>query len=333
MSRFPEVSVPEFTRFLRGQTRGPAGQTLLTADGIRLNAVHRPGEDRDWAFVVCHGFTGSWRGADMARIIAALHPHGGVVAFDFRGHGRSHGRSTVGDLEVLDLHAAVEWARALGYRKVATVGFSMGASVAVRHGGLCASSAPGAAPDAVVSVSGPGWWFERSTVPMRRIHWLVQHPVGRVVSGVAFRTRIEKDGWKPVPESPAEIVHRIAPVPLLVVHGDADRFFPVGHAQALYLAAREPRQLWIEKGFGHAEAATDADLAVRIARWVREQDDAGRVGEGPAAEGSTAEGPAAEVLAAEGWAAGTPGTEEAREGVPASDDASGRTAPEEGAPA
>jgi fermentation-respiration switch protein FrsA (DUF1100 family) len=280
MSRFPEVSVPEFTRFLPGQKREPAERTLLTADGVRLNAVHRPGENRDLAFVVCHGFTGSWRGADMTRIIGALHPHGGVVAFDFRGHGRSRGRSTVGDMEVLDLHAAVEWARVLGYRRVATVGFSMGASVVVRHGGLCASAGPGAAADAVVSVSGPGWWFERSTVPMRWIHWLVQHPVGRAVSGVAFRTRIQKGGWKPVPESPAEVVHRIAPVPLLVVHGDADRFFPVGHAEALYLAAREPRQLWIEKGFGHAEAATGEELAERIARWVLEQSGASDDGSG-----------------------------------------------------
>lgn len=284
MSRFPEVSVPQFTRILPGQRREPAERTLLTADGVRLNAVHRPGEngaDRDWAFVVCHGFTGSWRGADMTRIIGALRPYGGVVAFDFRGHGRSRGRSTVGDMEVLDLHAAVEWARVLGYRKVAVVGFSMGASVAVRYGGLCGAGARGGAADAVVSVSGPGWWFERSTVPMRWIHFLVQHPVGRVVSGVAFRTRIEKDGWKPVPESPAEVVHRIAPVPVLVVHGDADPFFPVGHARALYLAAREPRQLWIEKGFGHAEAATGVELVGRIGRWVRD----GAAGRTPGAAG------------------------------------------------
>ncbi|GAA1998313.1 alpha/beta hydrolase [Catenulispora subtropica] len=274
MSRFPEVSVPEFTRILPGQRRSSSrsgtGQTLLTADGVRLNAVHRPGVDRRWAFVLCHGFTGSWRGADMSRIAAALRAHGGVIAFDFRGHGQSHGRSTVGDLEVLDLHAAVEWARVLGYRNVATVGFSMGASVVVRHGGLCGSGVgPGTVTDAVVSVSGPGWWFERSTRPMKMVHWLVQHPMGRMVSSVALRTRILPDGWNPVPESPVELVARIAPVPLLVVHGDADRYFPLGHAQALYAAAGEPRELWIERGFGHAEASAGVDLIGRIGRWVR----------------------------------------------------------------
>jgi hypothetical protein len=84
MSRFPEVSVPEFTRILRGQRRsssGPrAGRTRLTADGVRLNAVHRPGADRRWASVPRHGFTGSWRGADMSRIARALQPYGEVIA-------------------------------------------------------------------------------------------------------------------------------------------------------------------------------------------------------------------------------------------------------------
>ena len=41
-----------------------------------------------------------------------------------------------GDREVLDLEAAVGWARTLGYQRVATVGFSMGGAVAVRHAAL-----------------------------------------------------------------------------------------------------------------------------------------------------------------------------------------------------
>jgi fermentation-respiration switch protein FrsA (DUF1100 family) len=211
----------------------------------------------------------------MAQIAAKLRPYGGVIAFDFRGHGLSHGRSTLGDLEVLDLHAAVEWARVLGYENVATVGFSMGASVVVRHGGLCGSGVgQGSATDAVVSVSGPGWWFERSTRPMKLVHFLVQHPVGRMVSAWHLKTRILPNGWNPVPESPVELVGRIAPVPLLVVHGDADKYFPLGHAQALYAAAGEPRELWVEPGFGHAEAAAareeaGREMVGRIGRWVR----------------------------------------------------------------
>jgi fermentation-respiration switch protein FrsA (DUF1100 family) len=60
-------------------------------------------------------------------------------------------------------------------------------------------------------------------------------------------------------------------VPFLVVHGDADKFFPVRHAEALYAAAKEPRRLWIEPGLGHAEAAAGVDLVRRIGRWVTEE--------------------------------------------------------------
>jgi riboflavin biosynthesis pyrimidine reductase len=42
-------------------------------------------------------------------VAAGLARHGAVVTFSFRGHGASGGRSTVGDKEVLDLAAAVEW--------------------------------------------------------------------------------------------------------------------------------------------------------------------------------------------------------------------------------
>ena len=50
-----------------------------------------------------------------------------------------------------------------------------------------------------------------------------------------------------------ELAARIAPVPLLVVHGDADHYFPVEHAEHLFAAAGEPKELWLEPGFGHAE--------------------------------------------------------------------------------
>ena len=44
--------------------------------------------------------------------------HGGVAAADFRGHGRSGGRSSVGRDETLDLDAVVHWTRGQGYRLV-----------------------------------------------------------------------------------------------------------------------------------------------------------------------------------------------------------------------
>ncbi|MGH3716890.1 MAG: hypothetical protein ACRDT4_26035, partial [Micromonosporaceae bacterium] len=72
-----------------------------------------------------------------------------------------------------------------------------------------------------------------------------------------------------VPVPPAVAAGRIAPTPLLVVHGDRDPYFPVGHAYAIHDAAREPKQLWIERGYGHAESAATPELITRIGRWLR----------------------------------------------------------------
>jgi fermentation-respiration switch protein FrsA (DUF1100 family) len=66
------------------------------------------------------------------------------------------------------------------------------------------------------------------------------------------------------------VAGRIAPVPLLVVHGDADHYFPVEHAEQLFAAAQEPKELWLEPGFGHAENAASPDLLRRIAGWIRQ---------------------------------------------------------------
>ncbi len=110
--------------------------------------------------MVTHGFTGDVDRPHVRRVARAFTRYGAVVTFSFRGHGRSGGRSTVGDREVLDLAAAVAWARELGHTRVVTVGFSMGGSVVLRHAALEAGSV-----DAVVSVSAPARWFYRGPRP------------------------------------------------------------------------------------------------------------------------------------------------------------------------
>ncbi|MGW5353857.1 alpha/beta hydrolase family protein [Streptomyces sp. NPDC004031] len=251
-------------------TSGVRRAVLLTSDGIAIEAEHRPapGGAKDLAVVVAHGFTGALERPAVRRAAGVLGAEGGVVTFSFRGHGGSGGRSTVGDREVLDLDAAVGWARRMGYARVATVGFSMGGSVVLRHAG--AGSGAGLRPvDAVVSVSSPARWYYRGTAPMRRVHWVITRPAGRLVSRVGLGTRIHTRDWDPVPRSPVESVPYIAPVPLLIVHGDRDTYFPLDHPLSLADAAGEGgAELWIERGFGHAENAADAALLGRVGAWI-----------------------------------------------------------------
>ncbi|MFD0315879.1 alpha/beta hydrolase family protein [Streptomyces flavalbus] len=245
---------------------------LYTVDGVPIDAVYDPGAvvyensrppSVQPVFVVAHGFTGDVDRPHVRRVVRALRAYGAVVTFSFRGHGASGGRSTVGDREVLDLAAAVAWARELGHARVATVGFSMGGSVVLRHAALHPDDT-----DAVVSVSAPARWYYRGTAPMRRLHWLVTRPTGRLVGRYGFRTRIHHRDWDPVPLSPVEAVPRIAPTPLLIVHGDRDGYFPVDHPHMLAAAAGDHGELWLEEGMGHAEHAASEELLARIGGWA-----------------------------------------------------------------
>jgi pimeloyl-ACP methyl ester carboxylesterase len=87
------------------------------------------------------------------------------------------------------------------------------------------------------------------------------------VGRYGFRTRIHHRDWNPVPLSPVEAVRRIAPTPLLIVHGDADGYFPVDHPRMLAAAAGDQGELWLEPGMGHAEHAAGDELLARIGEW------------------------------------------------------------------
>lgn len=237
--------------------------TLVTDDRVPIDAIHLPGNN-DLAIVVAHGFTLSWQRPNVWRIANRFNRMAGVLTFDFRGHGRSGGLSTLGDREIKDLDVVVRWARELGYQRVAAVGFSMGASIVLRYAGLVGGL------DAVVSVSGPGRWYYRGTYPMRRVHWAVERRVGRLITRTWLNTRVSSGRWDPVPMPPAEAAARISPIPFLVVHGDKDPYFPVEHAHQLYKAAHEPKELWVVPGFGHAESGSNAALVDRIAAWVQQ---------------------------------------------------------------
>ncbi|MFJ9829096.1 alpha/beta hydrolase [Streptomyces sp. NPDC101160] len=244
---------------------------LRTDDGVRIEAVYEPSTASvtDTAVVVAHGFTGSVDRPALRRAVAAFRGHAAVVSFSFRGHGGSGGRSTVGDREVLDLSAAVRWARELGHRRVVTVGFSMGGSVVLRHAAIAKEA--DARTDAVAAVSAPARWYYRGTPPMRRVHWVVTRPLGRVVGRYGLGTRIDTRDWDPVPLSPVEAVPLIAPTPLLIVHGDRDPYFPVDHPRMLAAAAERagaPAELWLERGMGHAENAAGDELLGRLGTWL-----------------------------------------------------------------
>jgi uncharacterized protein len=69
---------------------------------------------------------------------------------------------------------------------------------------------------------------------------------------------------------PLGAVAQVSPIPLLVIHGDADAIVPVHHAYRLYEKACEPKELWIVEGGGHIGAFRRPRYRERFAAYLKQ---------------------------------------------------------------
>jgi pimeloyl-ACP methyl ester carboxylesterase len=232
---------------------------VTTADGLRLRG-DRLGTG-DVAVVFCHGFLG-WRSkARLVRFQESLARWFTVYAFDLRGQGQSEGLSAFGAKEHLDVDAVVRRARGDGVTTVVTLGGSMGGIAVIRHAALLGGV------DAVVAVSTPALWDGHRSSAVRRLAWLTASRFGR--SSLRFA------GVRVIPafnrvEAPADLVGKISPIPLLIVHGRDDHFFDEEEAWLLYRRAGPPKRLLMAGRFGHAEDGYTPAFAERVTQTVRE---------------------------------------------------------------
>jgi alpha-beta hydrolase superfamily lysophospholipase len=238
--------------------RASAPVRAITEDGVRL-AGARVGRHGP-SVVFLHGLLGWHRKLRIVRFVDALARRFVVYAFDLRGHGASAGRCTYGDREVLDVEAGARLARSeRPGEPVVTVGVSMGGVAVVRHAALRD------AVDAVVAVSTPARWDGHPSRAVARLRWLGSTPGGRRIAR-SFGVRLGVlDGW---PDSPEDLVDRVAPTPLIVVHGRDDHFFDEEEAWRLYRRAGEPKRLMLAGRFGHAEDGLTPPFADRLASRI-----------------------------------------------------------------
>jgi uncharacterized protein len=227
-----------------------------TADGVRL-AGSKLGDNPQTAIVLVHGFMG-YRTKPKWRLLAeGLAERFDVYTFDLRGHGQSSGACTGGEKESLDVQAVVEHARARGAQRIVTVGGSLGGIAVLRE------AADDHTLDGVVAISTPATWTGSvDSKHVKRAQFLFTSAAGRALARRLMGTRIHLDWGEPEP--PLELVERIAPTPLLIIHGADDHFFAASDAEAMYERARDPKRLIIEPVFGHAEDGFTPEFAARL---------------------------------------------------------------------
>ncbi len=177
-----------------------------------------------------------------------------VLALDYRGYGGSEGRPSLAGVQ-LDIDAAM---RALlerpdaGGRPVVVLGQSLGGALAIHYvahsryrNRICALVADSAFAD------------------YRRI-------ASEKLAGFALTWPLQ---WLPAltvddEYSPERAVAAVSPVPLLLIHGEADAIVPASHAQRLFERAAQPKTLWLVPGAAHIAAMRDAAVRERLTGYL-----------------------------------------------------------------
>lgn len=162
-----------------------------------------------------------------------------VFVFDYRGYGQSDGEPNKDGIQD-DAVAAVRWVRGrpdVDPDRLIFFGQSLGAAIAVH----LAAGPEGTGLRVVVLESGFSSYraITREKLAASFLTWPFQWPLSLLVS--------DRD-------RPRDDIAKIAPVPVLIIHGTADPVVPYHHAEVLYAAAREPKTLWTIPGAGHTSA-------------------------------------------------------------------------------
>ena len=208
---------------------------LITEDHVKLSAWYTPPKNGA-VILVAHGY-GDKRSEDFYALFAT---HGyGVIAWDFRAHGKSEGEfSSLGYYEMLDAKAALDFVLAQpGVEHVGAWGGSMGAVTMIR--------ATAHYPEIEALVADSPYATLKDEMDLR-----VPFPIMRsLIRFFAEReSGVTLDLVRPVDD-----IARISPRPVFIIQGMADGMVPLDSAQRLYDAAGEPRHAsrWVENDVPH----------------------------------------------------------------------------------
>ena len=218
-------------------------------DGFRLHALFLPGRPGSPALLLCHGYYRSLAepfpvGCELNRL--GYH----VLLIDFRACGRSSGRfTTLGYREVADVLGAVDYLRCrLGQRPLGVLGISMGAVAALIAAPDCPSIAAIVADSAYADLE--------STI-RHKMRKFLRLPLLMGLGWASIRIGEWLSGGNVAAVRAVDAAARLAPRPLLLIHGEKDDYLPPDNAQQLFQAAGEPKELWLAPGSGHAMARLD----------------------------------------------------------------------------
>ena len=217
---------------------------------VAIAATFFPGV-RHAVIVLSHGYGDNQ--AQMLPYAEFLHGAGySVLTYDMRNRGRSGGEAmTLGALESLDLVSAVDYltTRAdVDGGRIGALGVSLGGSTTLL------AAADDRRIKAIVDDS--GFSDAPAVIESSFEHFigLPAFPFAPITMAiVGWRTGIDATRIRPV-----DVVARIAPRPLLIIHCMGDRVVPPVNSERNFMAAGEPKSIWRIPTGGHIAGHTVA---------------------------------------------------------------------------
>lgn len=228
-----------------------------TPDSASLHGLFiRTGRPRKGTVIFFPGYTEK-TGGRISGVLWLKDAGYDIFAFDYRGSGRSGGASSLKGIYI-DTEAAIETVLNITGVKgdpVFVLGQGLGGALSVyavanspykeNISGLIIDSSFASYHDLPVEgLKDPGVSPDMPPV--------LEMPAGLV------------DGSY----DPARWIHAVSPVPVIIVHGEADTVVPLGNGLELYNKAARPKVLLIADGKGHGQALTDADIRRRLASYL-----------------------------------------------------------------
>jgi fermentation-respiration switch protein FrsA (DUF1100 family) len=188
--------------------------------------------------ILLHGFGTSK--ADLLDVAETFHRQGNyhLILIDFRAHGESSGTIlSFGKNEVLDIRAAITYAASDPGMKglpVGCYGLSMGGVISI----FAAAHYPEIR--AVVSDSAYSDLGKAIARALRMSYHIPRFFFGQPAIWITqLRLRASASSLSPV-----RAIAKIAPRPVLIIHGTADRTTPFSDGEELFKAASEPKSIW-----------------------------------------------------------------------------------------
>ncbi|MDR0717267.1 MAG: alpha/beta fold hydrolase [Azoarcus sp.] len=203
---------------------------FTSKDGTRLHGWFIPavGETRGVVLHV-HG-NGGHVSFNLDPVLWLPAEHYAVFMFDYRGYGLSGNETPNPQALMEDTRAAIAYLKNrqdVDASRLLIFAQSLGgnnAIAALAHGGF----------DGIAGVVLDSTFYSYKTIANDRF------PGGGILVSDDY--------------SANRFIQRLAPIPLLLLHGDKDEIVPVEHSRKLFEAAGEPKQLIIIPGAVHLEA-------------------------------------------------------------------------------